>query len=81
VGEARAARDPLEAWFEGGPDVPLADLRDALRADGWDAASLRAWVAGRIARWVERALEAGSPEVRGRVETRAGRRTVVVPVR
>ena len=35
--------DPLQAWFEGGANVPMAGLRDALKADGWTAQSLQAW--------------------------------------
>ena len=38
MGEAEAARaavgNPLRTWFAGGAHVPLADLRDALVADG-----------------------------------------------
>ena len=35
--------DPLRAWFDGGGNVPMAGLRDALKADGWTAQSLQAW--------------------------------------
>jgi len=47
--EGRATRDPLRAWFDGGPDVPMAGLRDALAADGWTADSLRAWLSRNLA--------------------------------
>lgn len=40
----------LKQWFEGGDDVPMADLRDALTADGWDANSMQAWMLGEMAR-------------------------------
>ncbi len=43
----------LDAWFDGGPGVPLAGLRDALVAAGWDAPSLRRWLLQRV---VEAAL-------------------------
>ena len=33
----------LRKWFEGGDDVPLAGLRDALEADGWTPEKLKAW--------------------------------------
>jgi len=33
----------LRKWFEGGDDVPLAGLRDALKADGWTPEKLKAW--------------------------------------
>lgn len=49
-----AGEDPmgamLEQWFEGDDDVPMADLRDALRAEGWNAESMRAWMMGAMAR-------------------------------
>lgn len=40
----RRGQDPLHAWFEGGENVPMAGLRDALKADGWTADALRAWL-------------------------------------
>ncbi len=40
----------LDAWFEGGSDVPLADLRDALKAEGWTGASMKVWLMGEVAR-------------------------------
>jgi len=36
-------KDPLKAWFDGGADVPMPGLRDALKRDGWTADSLQAW--------------------------------------
>lgn len=35
--------DPVKAWFDGGADVPMAGLRDALKADGWTSRSLQHW--------------------------------------
>ncbi|MHC5009529.1 MAG: hypothetical protein ACYTG6_01115 [Planctomycetota bacterium] len=43
-----SGRCPIESWFEGGSSVPLADLRDALRSDGWSAPSLRQWLHGMV---------------------------------
>ena len=40
----------LKHWFEGGADVPMADLRDALLADGWNADSMQAWMLGQMMR-------------------------------
>ena len=80
-------RNPLRAWFEGGPHVPLADLRDALVADGWTADSLLDWVAARVAALAGRAMArargwSGERTWLGNVnEWRSRRRTVVVPVR
>jgi hypothetical protein len=66
------SRDPLDAWFAGGTDVPLAELRDALKKDGWDAASLRAWVAERAVatalRVARRAEEAAERRAKDREE-------------
>jgi len=33
----------LKQWFEGGNEVPLADLRNTLKADGWNAEKLEGW--------------------------------------
>ncbi|MFV1959026.1 MAG: hypothetical protein ACC662_06390, partial [Planctomycetota bacterium] len=44
--------NPLEAWFTGGDDVPLAGLRDALAEDGWNAGSLTKWIQTKVGpRW------------------------------
>lgn len=43
-------KGPLASWFEGGADVPLAGLRDALTADGWTARSLGDWLGRRLRR-------------------------------
>ncbi len=41
--------EALRAWFDGGEKVPLADLRDAFKAHGWDAAKLQAWLQRQMA--------------------------------
>lgn len=38
----------LQKWFDGGDDVPAAGLRDALKADGWTANTLKQWVSGQV---------------------------------
>ncbi len=43
-GDYAGGNDPITAWFQGGSDVPLADLRDTLVADGWTASSLLEWL-------------------------------------
>jgi hypothetical protein len=43
-----ASRCPVVRWFEGGADVPMAGLRDALVAQGWDAHRLQAWLTQQI---------------------------------
>lgn len=58
----RPAHDPLRAWFDGGPDVPLAGLRDALKADGWTAPRLRAWLGRSLA---DALAETSAPPARG----------------
>lgn len=43
-GDADPLGGMLKQWFDGGADVPMADLRDALKADGWDADAMQAWM-------------------------------------
>ncbi len=42
---AGGAGSGLAAWFEGGADVPLSSLRDALKAAGWNGPKLEQWLA------------------------------------
>lgn len=44
VAEGRADTG-LAEWFEGGADVPLSSLRDALKAAGWNGPKLEQWLA------------------------------------
>ncbi len=41
--EGEAAKSPLHYWFAA-KDVPMAGLRDALKADGWTADELMQWM-------------------------------------
>jgi hypothetical protein len=53
---ASPSESPLDAWFAGGRNVPMAGLRDALVRNGWNAPRLRAWLQRRIFSFVARAL-------------------------
>ena len=44
AGQGSDAQAMLKSWFEGGADVPMAGLRDSLKADGWNADSLSRWM-------------------------------------
>jgi len=46
-GEGMEAR--LKAWFDAGKEAPMAGLRDAFKAHGWDAAQLNQWLSGHAA--------------------------------
>ncbi len=42
--DAAKEKDPLDAWFAAGGDVPFAHLRNALKRDGWTPDRLRSWM-------------------------------------
>lgn len=42
--DAAQEKDPLDAWFAAGNDVPFAHLRNALKRDGWTPDRLRTWM-------------------------------------
>ncbi len=45
----KSVQDGLEAWFGGGSDVPMAGLRDAFKARGWDAKAFGTWMSHHMA--------------------------------